>query len=70
MQMKDLKVIDSLRTNELSTVPGGSVVTVVHKDGKRLVYDKIKKPYSYVNTILKNPSVSEIFLDGEKIYPQ
>ena len=62
-------VNDRSRTNELSLSPGGSVVTVVHKDGRRLVYDKIKKPQAYINRACGDESVVEILLDGKKVYP-
>jgi hypothetical protein len=66
---KDFKVPDHVRTNHLSLEPGGSVVTIVHSDGKRLVYDKIKKPLSYINKAAGDDDVAEIWLDGEKVYP-
>ena len=66
---KDFKVADHARTNHLSHEPGGSVVTIVHADGKRLVYDKIKRPQSYINKAVGDEDVAEIWLDGEKVYP-
>jgi hypothetical protein len=67
--MKEFKVADQARTNQLSLEPGGSVVTVVHTDGKKLVYDKIKKPQSYINIASRDETVSEIWLDGKKVFP-
>jgi hypothetical protein len=52
-----LVVGDKYRTNPLSLVPGGSSVMVEFKDGTVLVYDNIKSPYAYINTLMKNPDV-------------
>jgi hypothetical protein len=65
--MKELKVEDSKRTNDLSLEPGGSVVKVEYADGKNLVYDKIKNPRSYVSRIISDMEVMKVFVD-DKLY--
>jgi hypothetical protein len=60
-----IKVKDEYRKNELSFSPGGSDVTVIHKNGKMLTYDKIKNIERYC-TILKNDqTVIEIKVNGQ-----
>lgn len=63
--MKDLKVQDQHRTNELSFQPGGSEVKIVHDDGKSLVYDKIKNTGAYIRKATKDPSVVKIYVEGD-----
>ena len=52
--MSDLRVSDDYRTNELGLQPGGYEVTVVYGNGKRFIYDKVKRPGSYVKSIALN----------------
>lgn len=66
---RELRVYDGERVNPLSLQPGGSEVRVLHQDGKNLVYDKIKKPRAYINAVLRDDTVSEVWLDGEKVWP-
>lgn len=56
--MSDLRVSDGYRTNGLSLQPGGYEVTVVYENGKRLIYDKVKKPGSYVKSIALKPTAN------------
>ena len=63
--MKDLKVQDQHRTNELSFQPGGSEVKIVYDDGKSLIYDKIKNTGAYIRKATKDPSVVEIYIEGD-----
>ena len=67
--MKPLKVIDSQRNNPLSLQAGGSEIRVLYKDGKNLVYDKVKKPQAYINSVIRDNNVSEIWVDGKKAWP-
>jgi hypothetical protein len=63
-----LKVGDDYRTNPLSLKPGGYHITVVYSNGKSFVYDKVKKPESYIRRIAadsKNGSIMEIHIDGK-----
>jgi hypothetical protein len=66
--MKEIKVKDEHRTNELSLRPGGSEVTVKYGDGRVLTYDKIKNPEAYVNRLSKL-DISEILVNGTKVWP-
>lgn len=56
--MSDLRVSDDYRTNELSLQPGGYEVIVVYENGKRLIYDKVKRPGSYVKSIALKPTAN------------
>jgi hypothetical protein len=66
-QMDEWRVHDSHRTNELSTVPGGSEVKVQYANGKVIVYDKIKHIKKYCSALMSKPEVIEIWVD-EKSY--
>lgn len=68
--MKPLKVADEFRTNELSTKPGGSVVTIRYSNRSDMMYDKIKLPKKYVSSIIdrNNPNIIEILVDGESVW--
>jgi hypothetical protein len=46
-------VKDKFRSNPISQIPGGSVVTVHYENNKYFEYDKIKSPKHYVNKIIK-----------------
>jgi hypothetical protein len=56
-------VKDQFRTNELSKIPGGSVVTVKYIGKKPLSYDKIKSPEHYAKKILKESKIKGEFND-------
>jgi len=65
-----IKVKDQYRTNHLSTEPGGCEVTIIHEGGKTLIYDKVKRPGSYIKGISdvtqgKNGPIIRILIDGE-----
>jgi hypothetical protein len=68
--MKELKVNDEHRTNELSLSPGGSIIKILHDDGRILVYDKIKNPNAYIKRALKDESVSKIWCDEVAVWPK
>jgi hypothetical protein len=51
--MKEINVKDEYRKNELSTIPGGSTVSVYYDDGTIKHYDKVKDPLKYVSKIKK-----------------
>ena len=67
--MSDLRVSDDYRTNELSLQPGGYEVSVVYENGKRLIYDKVKRPGSYIKSIALKPTANgeivEILVNNE-----
>jgi hypothetical protein len=70
--MKEINVKDEYRTNELSTIPGGSVVSVHYNDGTIKHYDKIKDPVKYTLRI-KKQNVAKItcqhpVAEGSTIY--
>jgi hypothetical protein len=60
----DHRVGDSHRTNELSLIPGGSVIKLVYAGNKHRVYDKIKNVEAYSKHAQKDNSVLEIWVDG------
>ena len=60
-----LRVTDEHRLHDLSLTPGGSDVTAVMSNGKKLIYDKIKHVKGYCNRLILNYKVMEIYVDGE-----
>jgi hypothetical protein len=60
-----IKVKDEYRRNDLSLSPGGSDVTTIMSNGKKLTYDKIKSVEKYCARLKKDPLVIEIIVDGE-----
>lgn len=65
---KELKVADRFRKNELSLVEGGSEVTLVHSNGKRFKYDKIKNVDAYIKRAKADAKVVEILVNGESVW--
>ena len=61
-------VNDSHRKNDLSLTPGGDVVTLVHSNGERRVYDKIKNVAAYANHAKTDQKVIEIWCGEELIW--
>lgn len=59
------KVSDTYRKNELSFSPGGDEVTAVFKNGKRVIYDKIKIVDAYCNKLKKDPEIVEILVNAK-----
>lgn len=60
-----LKVKDEYRKNELSLNPGGSTITTIMSNGKKLAYDKIKSVAKYCARLKNDPQIIEILVDGE-----
>ena len=60
-----IKVKDEYRRNDLSLSPGGSEVTTISSNGKKLVYDKIKSVSRYCERLKNDSQVIEILVDGE-----
>jgi hypothetical protein len=56
-------VKDKYRSNPLSKILGGSIVTVHYEKKKSLEYDKIKSPKHYVNKIIKEAKAKGEFED-------
>lgn len=63
--MSELRVEDEHRANELSVIPGGSDVKAFYRDGKVLIYDKIKNVKKYCSVLITRPEVIEIWVDGK-----
>ena len=42
MNNKELRVTDDFRSNDLSLEEGGETIKIIMKNGKILIYDKIK----------------------------
>jgi hypothetical protein len=66
-----LHVTDNFRTNPLSLKPGGYEVTGIHEGGKSFIYDKVKKPGSYIKSISNDNGhgrIMEILLDGKTVW--
>ena len=62
---KSILVHDRFRTNELSVQPGGSTVTVFYLDGLNRIYKNIKVPKAYINSIVKDETITSVQVDGE-----
>lgn len=62
---KTIIVHERFRTNELSLKPGGYSVTVVYSNGNQRVYNNVKNPSAYTESIVKNASVVKTLVDGE-----
>ena len=56
------KVGDKYRKNTLANVPGGVTVVVQLEDGKRLEYDRVKYPNSYIRKALRSPDVVDAWV--------
>jgi hypothetical protein len=63
-----IKVKDEYRRNDLSLSPGGSDVTAIMSNGKKLTYDKIKSIEKYCARLKADPLVMEILVDGESYW--
>ena len=59
-----IRVKDEHRLHDLSLTPGGSEVMAVMKNGKKLIYDKVKYVKGYCNRLTLNSNVMEIYVDG------
>ena len=63
--MKTYIPTDEMRTNPLSTKPGGSTVTVKFEKHE-VEYTNIKYPYAYIKKIEKdNVGIVAIYVDGK-----
>ena len=59
-----IKVKDEYRRNDLSLSPGGSEVTTIMSNGKKLTYDKIKSVEKYCSRLKNDSMVIEILVNG------
>lgn len=62
---KIIVVHERFRTNELSLRPGGYTVTVGYSNGTQRVYDNVKNPKAYINSIAKDENIIKTLVDGE-----
>jgi hypothetical protein len=68
--MNEFKVSDYHRTNEMSLIPGGEIVKILHQDGKIRIYDKVKNVRSYISAALeKDPTIVKIWCDDFQVWP-
>ena len=63
-----MRVGDEYRTNPLSLIPGGSLVTVVFSDGRMLDYDKVKSPKKYVSKIPQKEDITAVYVNGNQVW--
>lgn len=62
------RVNEEYRTNELSLIPGGDSLTIHHKDGKKLTYDKIKNIQAYAKKAMQDPTVTQIWQENNLVW--
>lgn len=68
MNNKELRVTDDFRSNELSLKEGGETIKIIMKNGKILIYDKIKSVKSYSQKAKKHAGVAEIWHKDKCLY--
>jgi len=61
------KVGQKYRKNELSFKPGGYIVEVQMKNGRRFSYDKIKYPRRYIEIAKRNPEVDRAWINESSL---
>lgn len=62
---KTIVVHERFRTNELSLRPGGYTVTVIYSDGSQRIYNNVKNPRAYINSIAKDETIVKALVDSE-----
>lgn len=66
--MKTYIPSNELRSNPLSAIPGGSILTVMFENHE-VVYTNIKYPDAYIRRITKeNSDIRCILIDGQKAW--
>lgn len=68
MNNKELRVTADFRSNDLSLEEGGETIKIIMKNGKILIYDKIKSVKSYSEKAKKHSSVAEIWHKDKCLY--
>lgn len=63
-----MRVGDQYRTNNLSLIPGGSIVSVVFNNGTTLDYDKVKSPKKYISRIEGKEQIAQISVNGKIVW--
>ena len=66
-----MRVAAAFRTHPMSWTDGGEVVTVISLTGAMKVYDRVKRPMKYIETILNENEggIDKILLGGREVYP-
>lgn len=67
--MNNLRVGDQYRRNTLSIKPGGTSVVVSYTNGTVYIYDKIKNPTAYINSVKCRPHVKDAWIEGSRPTP-
>jgi len=67
--MSNLRVTDQYRRNTLSVKPGGSNVVVSYTNGTVYIYDKIKNPSAYINSVKCRGHVKDAWIEGTRPTP-
>ena len=62
---RTVKVADAFRTNDLSFIPGGFEVSITLNNGQTLVYDKIKNPKKYIQSLSNYENIVSVTVDGK-----
>ena len=62
---RTLNVSDQFRTNNLSLTPGGSEISITFNTGQTLVYDKIKSPKKYIQSLYNYKDIVAVTVNGE-----
>jgi hypothetical protein len=62
---KTIVVHERFRTNELSLRPGGYTVTVIYSDSSQRIYNNVKNPRAYINSIAKDETIVKALVDSE-----
>lgn len=62
------RVNDDYRKNDLSLIPGGTSLTIHHRDGRKLTYDKIKNVQAYAKKAMQDHTVTQIWQEGTLIW--
>lgn len=64
-----LVVADKYRKNYLSTIAGGSTVTLIESSGFKKAYTNVKNVSTYVKQLLRNnTNIVEVLVDGESVW--
>jgi|LauGreDrversion4_2_1035121.scaffolds.fasta_scaffold382166_3 hypothetical protein len=62
---RKINVADAFRTNDLSFIPGGFEVSITLNNGQTLVYDKIKSPKKYIQSLSNYENIVSVTVDGK-----
>ena len=61
---------EEMRTNPLSTVPGGSTITITYNNLYQVEYNNIKNIHAYIQRVFETTKreITEISVDGKSVY--